>query len=271
MGQRVFTARTAGLAAALLLAAAPLWAGRVLPATDAALVPGEETTPGVAESPAASEVPGLDPTVLRAEIDLLLDVQVETPELGATPADGPAVTELSGAVDPWVLSPGLPANPRFPGVGLPFSLPAVAGRVSLGDAERDDPSAAPGRWSSSGGGWLGRDADGRLAEPVTELRAWVAANRTPLLAGLGVAALVIAAFTALTRPSGGSASQRRRRRRRSGASDFGQSSAFASTSGPSRVPDDPSTLPATAGDGERRPRRRRRRRSSGVDPATHGR
>lgn len=258
----------AGLATALLLAVSPARGAQVLPATDEALVPWQEAAVAAAAADALGEagdaVVGLDPAVQLREIDLLLELQAEAIDLGPSPADGPAAGGLLGAVDLSVLSPGLPANPWLPGYGLSYALPAGPSRLALGDGEAMDAPPAQRPWPASGGGWFGLDADGRLAEPIGELRAWVAVHRDALLIGLGVSALLIAGLTALTRPK---ASRRRGRRRRSADSEV------AGGHRPAAPRDAPSTLPMPdLPDAARQHRRRRHGRSrADVDPATHRR
>jgi len=216
----------AGLMAAAVMQGAPaVRAASVLPATDAALVPPSDPPPEAAGQTDADVKPSLDPAALLREIDLLLDLQIDAVDLGATPADGPAAGGLAGAVDLNLLSPGLPANPLFPGYGLSYVLPAGPGRVGVDELHPvgSDGSAAR-RWSSGASGWFGLDADGRLSEPIGEVRAWIAAHRTALLIGLGLVALAVAAATSITARAARArhhSSPRRRRRRSSRSSGSG--------------------------------------------------
>lgn len=238
-----------GLVALLALGPAAGHAASVLPDTDAALVPWADAAAD-ANGPAG---PRLDPAVLRSEIDLLLDHQIEAVELGDTPADGPPAGGLGAAVDLDMLSPGLPPNPRFPGYGLSFALPTGPSRAGLDEAHPATSRQAPQR--GGGGGWFGLDADSRLAEPIGEVRAWVAEHRTTLLIALGAAALAVAAVAAVMRPVPGARPRRSRRRR---SSSFGSNSRPAGHVGTGSSP---------AGHGQAGGRRRRR----GADPADHRR
>lgn len=217
--------RWVALAALLVMAMAtmtwPVHAASVLPATDAALVPSSDPPPEGADRAEAEVKPGLDPAALLREIDLLLDLQIDAVDLGNTPADGPAAGGLAGAVDLSVLSPGLPANPRFPGYGLSYVLPAGPSRMGIDESHPAASDGAGRRWSSGTSGWFGLDADGRLAEPIGEMRAWVAGHRTELLIGLGLTALAAAAATSAASRSARARhkSSPRRRRRRSLSAD----------------------------------------------------
>lgn len=177
---------------------------------------------------------GLSPEHLMSlrDIDLLLDVQLADTDLGRTPADAAATAPQQAAVDVRSLSPGVPANPVFPGYGLSYEPPSVAARPMLPDSVRtaaDPDGLAPSRpWSHQGGAGLGLDwREGSTNEPLRKAAEWLSDNRVSLLLGLGLAVVLGAALVGMLRRAAAparpvSASSSRRRRRSGGHASSAQ-------------------------------------------------
>lgn len=224
--------RTAAMAACSLIGLAAVlshpraWAARVaLPEEAAARLAAEVAAEGqVTGAPWAAAGLQSDLRVSRRDIDLLLDVQLSALELGRTPADAAASAPQQAAVDVRSLSPGVPANPIFPGYGLSYEPPAVAVRPSLPEAMLA-PDQAAGRsglraWSG-GAAWLAGDGgrDDPMRERLRGVSEWVGDHRVALLVGLGLLVLLAASTVALLRrlaptaPAAAGSGRSRRRRK----------------------------------------------------------
>lgn len=151
-----------------------------------------------------------------AEIDLLLEMQLEDRDWGATPADAPASGPQLVTVDVRSLSPGLPANPAFPGYGLSYEPPLFPPKAALDLPPRIGQAGAPGAqtWARRTAAWFGLETDAEGREKISAFRQWLADHRVALLGGLGVVAVGFAAMLALARPPARSAPERPRSRRR---------------------------------------------------------
>lgn len=203
-------ARHARRLACALVLAWPLWAAAAsmvhgpAPESSVARELAAQVRPADAPVLPAAAEPSAEVSTL-ADIDLLLELQLEDADLGANPVDPPASAPQQSAVDLRSLSPGLPSNPVFPGHGLSFEPPAVNPKALLEhellvDGGRHGDRPAPERWSRQLAGWLGlASADEGLRDRLQDFRLWVADNRVGLLVVVGGTAVLLAALVAVLR------------------------------------------------------------------------
>lgn len=229
-----------GAALALGLATAPVAALPVpvhqavpnVPAVDSPMAAQVADAP--AGDSAADDSDGVSAQRPFAEIDWLLDLQVEKISLGATPADPEGAAQMVAAADLQLLTADLPTNPLFPGYGLSFVLPSGPVRLPISEGRLEAITAgAEGPVRSNAAVDRAERRDGRLdpafAARLGPVREWVAAHRVELLIGLGVSAVLLALLGARSSKVDAPPPRRRRRRRRHGSEASGAQSSTAQT------------------------------------------